>query len=385
MTFRIIDRQWKEVFQRNAEAARQQSLIISPFLRRTVLENLLGDKPRKVRVLTRFNLAELLNGASDIKALEYLLEIGAKVKGIKHLHSKVYIFGASKVIITSANLTQAALSKNAEFGVESTASEFVQEATVYFESLWEKAGSVLDASTLARWKRRISKAARSYVGPTSQIGLGDQGTDLGFEDGSEMDHLEAAMAILPSHWFIKFFGTSNDRASRDLHVLEEVKDSACHKVLSYPTGKRPRQVRDGDLIFIGQLVNEPNDIMIFGRALGMKHNPQTDNATTADIRKRKWRRDWSHYVRVTRTEFVNGRLRDCVSLYALMHDLGYDSFASTYANALQGSGNTDPRKAYLRQASVRLTSHAAQILAARLEDVFSKFGRLPDKELDKID
>jgi len=385
MTFRIIDRQWKEVFQRNAEAARQQSLIISPFLRRTVLENLLGDEPREVRVLTRFNLDELLSGVSDFKALEYLLEIGAKVKGIKHLHSKVYIFGASKVIITSANLTQAALSRNTEFGVESTASEFVQEATAYFESLWEKAGSVLDESTLTRWKRRVSKAARSYAGLTGETGLGDQGTDLGFEYGSEMDRAEAAKAILPGQWFVKFFGTSKDRASRDLHVLEEVEDSTCHKALSYPIGKRPRQVRDGDLIFVGQLVNKPNDIMIFGRALGMKHNPQIDDATDEDIRKRKWRRDWPHYVRVSRTEFVNGRLGDCVSLYDLMHDLGSDSFASTYANALRGRGNTDPRKAYLRQASVRLTSHAAQILAERLEDVFSKFGRLQDKELDKID
>ncbi|MFC1870152.1 phospholipase D family protein [Chloroflexota bacterium] len=384
MNFTIIDKQWYSVFQRNTELARQNSLLISPFLRKETLEKLLGDNPKDVRVLTRFNLDEMSRGVNDVKALEYLLEVGAQVKGIRHLHSKVYVFNASNAIVTSANLTQAALIRNAEFGVESSDREFVQAAIEYFESLWSKAGLVLDKSLLNQWKQRI-KTAVSSKGNTIPAKLGDQGIDLGFDAPSESDEFEATIGILPGQWFIKFFGTGHDRASREMSILDEVRRSACHEVLSYPKGKRPRQVKDGDLVFVGRMVSEPNDIMIFGRTLGMKHNQQKDNATAADIRKRQWRKDWPHYVRVSRTEFINGSLNDGISLYDLMRDLGPDVFASTYANKLSGKGNTNPRKAYLRQASVRLSTQGAQILNSRLEDAFSRLGQISEKELLEVD
>lgn len=385
MVFQIHNRQWYEVFERMTDAARQHALMVTPFLQRTTLENLLGNHPKEVKVITRFNLDELLRGVSDTKALEYLLDVGAQVKGIRHLHSKVYIFGNSTAIITSANLTQAALFRNAEFGIESGDVEFVRASLAYFESLWERVNSNLDESRLALWKRRIAKEERSGNRDKRRPNLGDEGADLGFEDSSEMNEFKAIGGSIPSRWFIKFFGTSGDRVSRDLDVLEEVVSSVSHKVLSYPKGKRPRQVRDGDLVFISRLVKEPSDIMIYGRALCMKHNPQTDNATAADIKRRRWRRDWPHYVRISRPEFISGNLGDCISLYDLMRNLGSDIFASTHANALGGNGNTNPRKAYLRQASVRLTPHAAQILNSRLEDIFSRFGRITGEEIREID
>jgi len=385
MAFRIHNKQWHKVFERMASAAQQRAFIVTPFLQRITLENLLGNCPKEVKLITRFNLDELLRGVSDIKALEYLLNIGAQVKGIRHLHSKVYIFGTSTAIITSANLTQAALYRNAEFGIESDDTEFVKASLAYFESLWKKADSNLDASKLALWKRRIAEGECSGGKDTRGLHLGDYGSDLGFDDSSETDEFNAIGGSLPSQWFIKFFGTSSDRALRDLDVIREVEGSASHQVLSYPKGRRPRQVRDGDLVFIGRLVRDPFDIMIYGRAFSVKHNPQTDDATAADIKRRQWRRNWPHYVRVSRPEFINGQLGDCVSLYDLMRDLGSDVFASTYAHALRGKGNIDPRKAYLRQASVRLTPYAAQILNTRIEDVFSRLGRITEEELQAVD
>lgn len=100
MGFSVIDRQWHEVFDRERGNARQRALIITPFLQQATLKNLLGQQPREVKVITRFNLDELMRGVNDLKALEYLLNIRAEVKGIKHLHSKVYILGSSKAIVT---------------------------------------------------------------------------------------------------------------------------------------------------------------------------------------------------------------------------------------------------------------------------------------------
>ena len=46
-----------------------------------------------------------------------LLDAGARVRGIRKLHAKLYLFGASRAVITSANLTKSALDSNHEFGL----------------------------------------------------------------------------------------------------------------------------------------------------------------------------------------------------------------------------------------------------------------------------
>ena len=70
-----------------------------------------------VRVITRFNLADCASGVSDVSALRILLDAGAKIRGVKNLHAKLYIFGATRAIVTSANLTNAALVSNHELGM----------------------------------------------------------------------------------------------------------------------------------------------------------------------------------------------------------------------------------------------------------------------------
>ena len=74
-----------------------------------------------------------------------------------------------------------------------------------------------------------------------------------------------------------------------------------------------------------------------------------------------------------------------VSLYELMETLGADSFASTQHNAEKGSGNTNPRRAYMRQPAVRLSDQGFAWLDERLEGAFRRYGKIPQAELDKLD
>ena len=82
MAFRIIDKNWHGVFEDLSGIAQEHALIISPFLGGKTIIDLLGDSPKEVKVITRFNLNDLLLRVSEVKALEYLLKIGAEVKGI---------------------------------------------------------------------------------------------------------------------------------------------------------------------------------------------------------------------------------------------------------------------------------------------------------------
>lgn len=383
MDISIIDSNWHNVFENCKEEARKQSLIVSPFLSKSVLESLLGRESSNVRVITRFNLDEMLRGVNDIAALEYLIDIGAKIKGIKNLHSKVYIFDSSFSIVTSANLTHAGLNRNSEFGILSGDDDFLTVTKAYFESLWSKAGKDLTKRRLNKWKQKIQFALNEKDNGVKSS-LGDQGSDLGYDIPDDHFEFTSTIGLLPNQYFIKFFGTSGDRASRDKKVIDEIFRSYCHKVLSYPKGKRPRQVQDGDLIFIGRLVENPNDIIIFGRTIGSKYNQNKDNASKKDINKRSWRADWPHYIRVQDPEFISGKLGDGISLNSLMEEHQADIFASTWAHQISGKGNVNPRKAYLRQASVKLSFKGAKSINCLLEDKFNIIGKISDKQLNTI-
>ena len=92
------------------------------FIKKGALERLLSHRPGDVQVITRFNLADFADGVSDVEALRMLLDAGASIRGIQNLHAKLYLFGTSRAIITSANLTEAALTRNQEFGTASVRS-----------------------------------------------------------------------------------------------------------------------------------------------------------------------------------------------------------------------------------------------------------------------
>jgi hypothetical protein len=213
-------------------------------------------------------------------------------------------------------------------------------------------------------------------------GLDDEGVDAG---------LPAAPIELPAvideapQAFVKFFGAGENRADRSMPVFEEVRRSGCHRACTYPKDKRPRQVRDGATIFMGRLVKGPNDIIIYGRATGMRHVPGRDDATPDDISRRPWKVDWPHYVRVHHAEFVNGTLANGVSLNDLMDVLKSDSFAPTQRNATKGSGNIDPRRAYMRQAAVELTLQASAWLNKQLQLAFRQHGNIAPATLAKLD
>lgn len=118
--------------------------------------------------------------------------------------------------------------------------------------------------------------------------------------------------------FVKFFGEGSNRVAWSFPVLEEVARSGCHWACTYPTTKRPRQVEDGDTLFIGRLVEDPNDTLIFGRVIGREHVPGRDEASAAEIEARPWKRRWGIYICMHHAEFIAGELRNGVSLTELM-------------------------------------------------------------------
>ncbi|MBE7464248.1 MAG: hypothetical protein HS116_12285 [Planctomycetes bacterium] len=185
--------------------------------------------------------------------------------------------------------------------------------------------------------------------------------------------------------FVKFFGQSGAREAASTSIVEELKRSGSHWACTYSPKKRPRQVRDGDTMYLAKLVTDPHGIFIYGRATALRHIDGRDEATPEEIALRAWKTRWPLYIRVERPEFINGSLGCGVALEDLMDALDADAFASTQRNKAKGQGNTDPRKAIRQQAHVKLSEQGAQWLHEKFNAALAQHGRFPAEELAKLD
>lgn len=395
MTLRLVDADWGLELTAALKADPSELLILCPFIKTGALERLLSLHPKAIRVITRFNLADFADGVSDLAALRKVLTLGGKVRGVRGLHAKLYLFGDSCAVVTSANLTAAALDRNAEFGAVLQGAGEIASCRSYFDQLWSRAGSDVTDAQLACWQDVVARhrAAGGWQG--GSMGLGDFGADAAQGVGSGAPATPATpvgSVSLTTQSFVKFLGMGSDRVTLGVSTLSEVERAGCHRILAYPKGKRPTGVDDGALMFVGRLTRQDgdNDIRIFGRAWAYAHEPDVDDATWADIARRDWRKTWPHYVRVRDAEFVNGTMANGVSLNELMSTLGADAFAATQsnrkANLAKGARtlNENPRTAYRQQPAVRLSTDGQAWLTARLQQSFALHGALPKATLDGI-
>jgi hypothetical protein len=383
MDFRLIDSGWDGELCNAAKGTHPRIRIICPFVKyRTIVRLLKQTKSDDIRVITRFNLDEMVVGVNDAIAIRYLLDLGAHVRGIRNVHSKMYLFGDSHVIVTSANLSDSALLRNHEFGFVSSSPQVIENCSEYFDGLWSRAGSSLGADLLEQWEGMIADRLSSGAGSIVAGRIGDFGADLGFCGAPVSASVVYGQA---EQAFVKLFGEAHNRAENSMPVIEEIRRSGSHWACTYPKGKRPRSVRDGAVLFMGRMVKEPNDILVYGRAIGSRHIPGRDDASARDIEIRPWKAKWPHYVRVHQGEFVDGELSSGVSLNWLMEQLGAHAFAATSRNVVRGFGNANPRKAYRQQAAVELTPEASAILAAAFDSALVRHGRIPTQTLADLD
>lgn len=383
MTTRLVHDDWGKELTDAASADRGRLRIICPFIKLGALDDLLRVKPREIEVITRFSLRDFAAGVSDLSALQRLLDRNARVRGIRHLHSKLYLFGDSRAAITSANLTRAAMGRNSELGIMTGDPGTIAQCHDYFEGLWRRGKSDLEPDRVWSWQEKVTRSRMKHGRDPLAGDLGDYGADAGLpvqSGAAEPTAFETAEQA-----FVKFLGSAALRLPGDTEVLEEIRDSGCHRVMTYPRNKRPRSVRDGDTIFAGRMIEKPNDIRIFGRGTAMAYAEGRDDASDDEIRARPFKTGYPHYIRVHDIKFINGKLEDGISLNALMDELGAASFMTTQRHVAEGHGNTEPRRAYGQQAAVQLTPEAQVWLNDRLEAAFARYGHIPHGKLDGID
>ena len=380
---RLVDEKWVEEVSEALYADSSELRIICPFIKAGALKQILYSEPGELKVITRFDLNDFAQGVSDIAALRMFVKANARVRGVRNLHAKLYIFGTSRAIITSANLTEAALRRNHEFGTVVTGEVQVKKCRAYFDNLWKRAGDDLTLEQVECWDDKVIRYQLQGGLSGNAAGLEDLGADTNLPKSPPAQVPQAIAEA--SQAFVKFQGSSKARLPASESTLKEIESSGCHWAVCYPANRRPRSVRDNAAIFIGMFTRDPYDIRIFGRATGMAYEEIRDDATEADIQCREWKKEYPRYIRVRDAEFVDGPMINGVSLKELMDALGEKSFASTKRNAASGGGkNVDPRKAFMQQPAVELSSEGLMWLNERLQSAFEIHGTVPRAEINKL-
>ena len=383
MTFRLVDSQWESEFGKALRIDRGALRIVCPFVKLGALSRVLSIQPKSVQVITRFSLRDFSNGVSDVSALRHVLQVRGRVRGIRNLHAKLYLFGSSRAIVTSANLTDSGLHLNPEFGVITDDPAAIESCRAYFDRLWELAHNDLESHQLDAWDRKLDRYLSSGGPPGTPPDLGDFGVDAGI--ASATGPRTPPIFIDPPQAFVKFLGESSNRLPLSCPTIDEIDSAGCHWALSYPAGKRPTGVKDDAVMFISRLVKGPDDIRVFGRAIALKHEAGRDDASQSDIQRRPWKSRWPRYIRIHHAEFIAGTLENGVSLGELMDALGSNSFASTKRHAARGDGNTNPRLSFRQQPAVKLSEEGFRWLNDRLEVAFNTHGWVPGHILRGLD
>jgi hypothetical protein len=367
MAFNIVRSGYHKIFKDSIGQDNTSLRLICPFIKTKVIRTIIKYKPQKIQVITRYdNIMDFYNRVSDIPALKELLINDTEIRGIEDLHSKVYIFGETTSMITSANLTETAFSSDIrECGAFVFDADKTKELINYFGELWDdRRTKIISQDTLKFWEVKLKEYRAKY--PPNK-----KDTKLPCNKG------EGKIDFIPPY-FIKFAATSHDRVNENDSIKDWIEEGFSHRICAF--SKTPRQMKDNDIIFLSYLCAGENgtDTKIIGRAIASRHTPSKDIATERNKIDRPWMRNWPYFIRIRDAEILKGSFKNAVSLRYLENTLGRDSYFCSQVNG------TNPRNVYKQQPSVRLSAYSYKWLNDELNKAFQKQGKWKDSDFKNI-
>ena len=123
----LVRSPWKQQFLSFLASVREDLFLASPYIGRGPLQlvaeqlSVSGALPgATLALLTDLSVGNMASGGVDAQALVDLVAVApaARVYHLPGLHAKVYVADHHTALVTSANLTEAGLARNTEYGVE---------------------------------------------------------------------------------------------------------------------------------------------------------------------------------------------------------------------------------------------------------------------------
>ena len=155
---------WMNTFDSMIAQASKSLLICSPFVGRGPCERIAfilhgrGLPNIPILLLTNLSRDNMVSGGTDVGAISRLCDVlpNTEIRFLPNLHAKVYIADERCAVVTSANLTDAGLCRNHEFGMYIDESEMVKQVKaniIQYASL----GSHVDLFQLRQFERIVNE------------------------------------------------------------------------------------------------------------------------------------------------------------------------------------------------------------------------------------
>lgn len=150
------------------DSAAERVWLVSPYVTSEALvEPLRGCTAPSKRLLTRYNIPDVLADATDLRVVAALMNAGVEVRVLVDVHAKIYVLD-DWAYVGSANLTTRGLGASfREFGNASAGVGHAQEAIGYFESVWREA-TVLPVHVLKAASRILEPMRRRLTAKHTQ-------------------------------------------------------------------------------------------------------------------------------------------------------------------------------------------------------------------------
>ena len=185
--------------------------------------------------------------------------------------------------------------------------------------------------------------------------------------------------------YLKFFGSDDSREPRTYSIQAEIQRAESHCVAGFSENRKPIVFHKDDIIFMGRMVKEPNDYIIFGRGIvACEFQLTRDHATLEDIKRCPFREKWPFYLRLADTIFINGSLHNGVAIESLIEKFSCNSFTRTRQWFENDKRNFSIRTAFANQSYVELTNEASGWLNEVFKSRLEKFGRVDEAFLKML-
>jgi hypothetical protein len=127
-------------------------IIFSPYVKLTTLKELLNDTNSVKAVYVRWEIKDLLDGASDLDVYYYLKEKGIPLFRNTRLHLKAYLAGIDNCFLTTANISSRALNlppyANFNYEIGTIANKLSMHELLYFEEIKSESHFISDEVVL---------------------------------------------------------------------------------------------------------------------------------------------------------------------------------------------------------------------------------------------
>ncbi len=134
---RILNDAIYDEFMQLVENSNEEIKLCAPFIKENIVDDIFTYKKPDVRIrtITNIKLMSFYKKVLDINGLLKIISSNGILYNYPTLHAKMYIFDDNKLIISSANLTEAGLKKNKEYGIITDERGLIKIANDDFDSI----------------------------------------------------------------------------------------------------------------------------------------------------------------------------------------------------------------------------------------------------------